>query len=124
MGRFRARYLESSVLESERNQIQEVYELAEHDTLRRRVLLAEVVQLFHECLDLGRRTPLVQVNSADDALAGFRVLLKFKGGTLQVNRQRDMADRTCGLEKRVISIYRNTDYEPGPLVRFQPLRIV
>ena len=35
------------MLESECNQIQEVYELAEHDTLRRCILLTEVVQLFH-----------------------------------------------------------------------------
>ena len=47
-------YLESSALEPERDQIQEVYKLTEHDTLRRRVLLAESIQLFHECLDLGR----------------------------------------------------------------------
>lgn len=48
----RARYLESGILEAERDQIQEVYELAEYDTLRRCVLLTEVVQFFHERLDL------------------------------------------------------------------------
>jgi len=59
IGCIHVRYLESSILEAERDQIQEIYELAEHDTLRCRVLLTKVVQFFHECLDLGRRTPLV-----------------------------------------------------------------
>lgn len=69
-----AKYLESSALESKCNQIQEVYELAKHDALRGSVLLAKVVQLLHERLNLRRRTPLSEIDSADDTLARFSIL--------------------------------------------------
>lgn len=81
-----ARYLESSILESECNQVQKVHELTEHDTLCCYILLTEVIQLFHKRLNLGRRTPLVQVDSTNDTLTGLCVLFEFKSGGLQVNR--------------------------------------
>lgn len=53
MGRTHALYLESSILKAERNQVQEIHELAEHNTLCRRILLTEIAQLFHKCLNFG-----------------------------------------------------------------------
>lgn len=41
---------------------------------------------------------MVQVDSANDTLTGFCVLFEFQRRCLQVNRQRDMTNRTCGLK--------------------------
>ena len=98
IGCARTRYLESSILEAECDQIQEVYELAEYDALRRRVLLTEVTQLFHKRLDFGGRAPLVQIDSTDNTLARLCILFELESRSLQVNRQGDVTDWTCGLK--------------------------
>ena len=45
--------VETRSLEPKCNQIQEVYKLAEYETLGRCILTAKVAQLFDKCLYLG-----------------------------------------------------------------------
>lgn len=57
-------HIKPSLLQPERNKVEEADELAEHDALRRSVFHSKVAQLFHKRFDLRGRPPRVEVEPA------------------------------------------------------------
>jgi hypothetical protein len=63
-------YVEPGSLQPECDQIQEVDELAEHETFSRSILHPEVAQFFYESFDFWGWAPCFEVEPAEDALPG------------------------------------------------------
>lgn len=61
---FKTAHSKARLLQPKSDEVEEIDKLAEDDALRRRVLLAEIAELFNEGLDLCRRAPLVEVKAA------------------------------------------------------------
>ena len=57
-------YVKSSLLQPERNEVEEADKLAKYNAFRRSILQSKIGKLFNKGFDLGRRPPGVEVKSA------------------------------------------------------------
>lgn len=98
MFHFDVTYIEARALQSERDEVQEINELAEYDALGRRILVAQFRKLFNQRLNLGRGSPCINIESTEDALPRSRSgFIELKGRCFKVDGECHMTHRTFGL---------------------------
>jgi hypothetical protein len=110
-----ASYHKPRTLEPESDKVKEVDELTENDALRRGILVSgsatnyrgfqgesnlatKITELLDESLNLGRRTPRVQVQPSEYTLTGRSISLDLKSRGFEVDRERHVAHRTRRLQ--------------------------
>lgn len=95
-------YIEAGLLQPVCDEIQKVDELAKHDALRGCVLPSEIAQLLNQGLDLRRRAPLVEVQSAENTLTRLHFLLvNLNCRCFQVDGESEMTHGASRLRIRV-----------------------
>ena len=100
-------YRKASTLQPERDQVQEVDKLAEHDALRGRVLIAQIAQLFYERFYFRTRSPRIDVQTAKDALARGGGQFQLQGRCLEINCEGEMTNRASRLRRGAVSAGQN-----------------